>query len=65
MFDLWEHVEEFALAFALGLGRGVIGSVQMNGVSFFFFLQVQGVGSKGWRDVTTFFSGKADDNSDR
>ncbi|XP_030913825.1 ADP-ribosylation factor GTPase-activating protein 1 isoform X15 [Geospiza fortis] len=26
---------------------------------------VQGVGSKGWRDVTTFFSGKADDNSDR
>ncbi|NXP65126.1 ARFG1 protein, partial [Chloropsis cyanopogon] len=27
--------------------------------------KVQGVGSKGWRDVTTFFSGKADDNSDR
>ncbi|XP_077043325.1 ADP-ribosylation factor GTPase-activating protein 1 isoform X9 [Agelaius phoeniceus] len=26
--------------------------------------KVQGVGSKGWRDVTTFFSGKADDNSD-
>ncbi|XP_068064007.1 ADP-ribosylation factor GTPase-activating protein 1 isoform X4 [Anomalospiza imberbis] len=25
----------------------------------------KGVGSKGWRDVTTFFSGKADDNSDR
>ncbi|CAH6776646.1 Arfgap1 [Phodopus roborovskii] len=27
--------------------------------------KVQGVGSKGWRDVTTFFSGKAEDNSDR
>ncbi|XP_058706425.1 ADP-ribosylation factor GTPase-activating protein 1 isoform X3 [Poecile atricapillus] len=27
--------------------------------------KVQGVGSKGWRDVTTFFSGKPDDNSDR
>ncbi|XP_068064008.1 ADP-ribosylation factor GTPase-activating protein 1 isoform X5 [Anomalospiza imberbis] len=27
--------------------------------------QEKGVGSKGWRDVTTFFSGKADDNSDR
>ncbi|XP_019492907.1 PREDICTED: ADP-ribosylation factor GTPase-activating protein 1 isoform X1 [Hipposideros armiger] len=27
--------------------------------------KVQGVGSKGWRDVTTFFSGKADDSSDR
>ncbi|XP_073931217.1 ADP-ribosylation factor GTPase-activating protein 1 isoform X4 [Castor canadensis] len=27
--------------------------------------KVQGVGSKGWRDVTTFFSGKADDPSDR
>ncbi|RLV97546.1 hypothetical protein DV515_00011704 [Chloebia gouldiae] len=27
--------------------------------------KVQGAGSKGWRDVTTFFSGKADDNSDR
>ncbi|XP_071303172.1 ADP-ribosylation factor GTPase-activating protein 1 isoform X5 [Agelaius tricolor] len=26
--------------------------------------QEKGVGSKGWRDVTTFFSGKADDNSD-
>ncbi|KAM9218724.1 ADP-ribosylation factor GTPase-activating protein 1 isoform 2-T4 [Leptosomus discolor] len=26
---------------------------------------VQGVGSKGWRDVTTFFSGKPDDNSER
>ncbi|XP_037667807.1 ADP-ribosylation factor GTPase-activating protein 1 isoform X9 [Choloepus didactylus] len=25
--------------------------------------KVQGVGSKGWRDVTTFFSGKADDPS--
>ncbi|XP_030359057.1 ADP-ribosylation factor GTPase-activating protein 1 isoform X7 [Strigops habroptila] len=24
-----------------------------------------GVGSKGWRDVTTFFSGKPDDNADR
>ncbi|RMB95805.1 hypothetical protein DUI87_27919 [Hirundo rustica rustica] len=28
-------------------------------------IKVQGVGSKGWRDVTTFFSGKPDDNSDR
>ncbi|NP_665703.2 ADP-ribosylation factor GTPase-activating protein 1 isoform X2 [Mus musculus] len=27
--------------------------------------KVQGVGSKGWRDVTTFFSGKAEDSSDR
>ncbi|XP_019492912.1 PREDICTED: ADP-ribosylation factor GTPase-activating protein 1 isoform X5 [Hipposideros armiger] len=27
--------------------------------------QEKGVGSKGWRDVTTFFSGKADDSSDR
>lgn len=27
--------------------------------------QVQGVGSKGWRDVTTFFSGKAEDTPDR
>nr|XP_038960191.1 ADP-ribosylation factor GTPase-activating protein 1 isoform X7 [Rattus norvegicus] len=25
----------------------------------------KGVGSKGWRDVTTFFSGKAEDTSDR
>ncbi|XP_052641580.1 ADP-ribosylation factor GTPase-activating protein 1 isoform X10 [Harpia harpyja] len=25
----------------------------------------KGVGSKGWRDVTTFFSGKPDDNSER
>ncbi|XP_008561397.1 PREDICTED: ADP-ribosylation factor GTPase-activating protein 1-like, partial [Galeopterus variegatus] len=25
---------------------------------------VQGVSSKGWRDVTTFFSGKAEDPSD-
>ncbi|KAM6053432.1 ADP-ribosylation factor GTPase-activating protein 1 isoform 9-T9 [Theristicus caerulescens] len=25
----------------------------------------KGVGSKGWRDVTTFFSGKSDDNSER
>lgn len=28
-------------------------------------LQVQGVGSRGWRDVTTFFSGRAEDPSDR
>lgn len=27
--------------------------------------QVQGVGSKGWRDVTTFFSGKAEGPLDR
>ncbi|XP_030318883.1 ADP-ribosylation factor GTPase-activating protein 1 isoform X4 [Calypte anna] len=27
--------------------------------------KVQGVGSKGWRDVTTFFSGKPDDNAER
>ncbi|CAO2577293.1 ADP-ribosylation factor GTPase-activating protein 1 [Lemmus lemmus] len=27
--------------------------------------KVQGVGSKGWRDVTTLFSGKAEDTSDR
>ncbi|XP_053429766.1 ADP-ribosylation factor GTPase-activating protein 1 isoform X5 [Nycticebus coucang] len=27
--------------------------------------KVQGVGSKGWRDVTTFFSGKAEDSLDR
>ncbi|XP_021382934.1 ADP-ribosylation factor GTPase-activating protein 1 isoform X4 [Lonchura striata] len=27
--------------------------------------KVQGAGSRGWRDVTTFFSGKADDNTDR
>uniref|UniRef100_A0A8B9SWP9 ADP-ribosylation factor GTPase-activating protein 1 n=1 Tax=Anas platyrhynchos TaxID=8839 RepID=A0A8B9SWP9_ANAPL len=27
--------------------------------------KVQGVGSKGWRDVTTFFSGKPDDHSER
>ncbi|XP_036281853.1 ADP-ribosylation factor GTPase-activating protein 1 isoform X16 [Pipistrellus kuhlii] len=27
--------------------------------------KVQGVGSKGWRDVTTFFSGRAEDLSDR
>lgn len=27
--------------------------------------QVQGVGSKGWRDVTTFFSGRGEDPSDR
>ncbi|XP_038187137.1 ADP-ribosylation factor GTPase-activating protein 1 isoform X2 [Arvicola amphibius] len=27
--------------------------------------KVQGVGSKGWHDVTTFFSGKAEDTSDR
>ncbi|XP_008072871.1 ADP-ribosylation factor GTPase-activating protein 1 isoform X2 [Carlito syrichta] len=28
-------------------------------------LASKGVGSKGWRDVTTFFSGKAEDPSDR
>ncbi|XP_026717835.1 ADP-ribosylation factor GTPase-activating protein 1 isoform X9 [Athene cunicularia] len=28
-------------------------------------LASKGVGSKGWRDVTTFFSGKPDDNSER
>ncbi|XP_053782952.1 ADP-ribosylation factor GTPase-activating protein 1 isoform X2 [Desmodus rotundus] len=27
--------------------------------------KVQGVGSKGWRDVTTFFSGRGEDPSDR
>ncbi|XP_072773041.1 ADP-ribosylation factor GTPase-activating protein 1 isoform X7 [Taeniopygia guttata] len=27
--------------------------------------QEKGAGSRGWRDVTTFFSGKADDNTDR
>ncbi|XP_042638721.1 ADP-ribosylation factor GTPase-activating protein 1 [Orycteropus afer afer] len=27
--------------------------------------KVQGVGSKGWRDVTTFFSGKTEEPSDR
>lgn len=27
--------------------------------------QVQGVGSKRWQDVTTFFSGRAEDPSDR
>ncbi|KAM6319127.1 ADP-ribosylation factor GTPase-activating protein 1 isoform 3-T4 [Podargus strigoides] len=27
--------------------------------------KVQGAGSKGWRDVTTFFSGKPDDQSER
>ncbi|XP_043838122.1 ADP-ribosylation factor GTPase-activating protein 1 isoform X3 [Dromiciops gliroides] len=27
--------------------------------------KVQGVGSKGWRDVTTFFSGKTDEPSER
>nr|XP_021138514.1 ADP-ribosylation factor GTPase-activating protein 1 isoform X5 [Columba livia] len=27
--------------------------------------QEKGVGSKGWRDVTTFFSGKPDDHSER
>nr|XP_004669560.1 ADP-ribosylation factor GTPase-activating protein 1 isoform X6 [Jaculus jaculus] len=27
--------------------------------------QEKGVGSKGWRDVTTFFSGKTEDSSDR
>ncbi|XP_013362920.1 PREDICTED: ADP-ribosylation factor GTPase-activating protein 1 isoform X2 [Chinchilla lanigera] len=27
--------------------------------------KVQGAGSKGWRDVTTFFSGKTDEHSDR
>ncbi|XP_038605881.1 ADP-ribosylation factor GTPase-activating protein 1 isoform X6 [Tachyglossus aculeatus] len=27
--------------------------------------KVQGVGSKGWRDVTTFFSGKTDDSTER
>ena len=27
--------------------------------------QVQGVGSRGWRDVTTFFSGRAEGSSDR
>ncbi|XP_059263384.1 ADP-ribosylation factor GTPase-activating protein 1 isoform X8 [Mustela nigripes] len=27
--------------------------------------KVQGVGSRGWRDVTTFFSGRAEDPSDR
>ncbi|XP_054580006.1 ADP-ribosylation factor GTPase-activating protein 1 isoform X3 [Eptesicus fuscus] len=27
--------------------------------------KVQGVGSKGWRDVTTFFSGRTEDPSDR
>ncbi|XP_007666933.1 ADP-ribosylation factor GTPase-activating protein 1 isoform X6 [Ornithorhynchus anatinus] len=27
--------------------------------------QEKGVGSKGWRDVTTFFSGKTDDSSER
>lgn len=27
--------------------------------------QEKGVGSRGWRDVTTFFSGRADDSSDR
>lgn len=32
---------------------------------FHVSFQVQGVGSKGWRDVTTFFSGKAEDTSDR
>lgn len=63
VFDLLEQVGECVVAFSVGLGRGV-GSIQMNGVSF-FILQVQGVGSKGWRDVTTFFSGKPDDNSER
>ncbi|XP_041576099.1 ADP-ribosylation factor GTPase-activating protein 1 isoform X9 [Taeniopygia guttata] len=28
-------------------------------------LASKGAGSRGWRDVTTFFSGKADDNTDR
>lgn len=42
VFDLWEQVEEFILAFAVGLYRGV-SSVQMNGVSFFFSL-----GSGSW-----------------
>ncbi|XP_032317459.1 ADP-ribosylation factor GTPase-activating protein 1 isoform X7 [Camelus ferus] len=27
--------------------------------------KVQGVGTRGWRDVTTFFSGKVEDTSDR
>ncbi|KAG8513278.1 ADP-ribosylation factor GTPase-activating protein 1 [Galemys pyrenaicus] len=27
--------------------------------------KVQGVGSRGWRDVTTFFSGRTEDSSDR
>lgn len=36
VFDLREEVEKFVLAFAVGFGRDV-GSVQMNGVSFFFF----------------------------
>ncbi|XP_060133329.1 ADP-ribosylation factor GTPase-activating protein 1 isoform X2 [Zootoca vivipara] len=27
--------------------------------------KVQGAGSKGWRDVTTFFSGKSDESSER
>uniref|UniRef100_A0A8D0HIP6 ADP-ribosylation factor GTPase-activating protein 1 n=1 Tax=Sphenodon punctatus TaxID=8508 RepID=A0A8D0HIP6_SPHPU len=27
--------------------------------------QVQGAGTKGWRDVTTFFSGKSDETSER
>ncbi|XP_062951161.1 ADP-ribosylation factor GTPase-activating protein 1 isoform X3 [Cynocephalus volans] len=35
-----------------------------SGVSQLAF-KVQGVSSKGWRDVTTFFSGKAEDPSDR
>ncbi|XP_060032138.1 ADP-ribosylation factor GTPase-activating protein 1 isoform X3 [Erinaceus europaeus] len=34
------------------------------GVSQLAF-KVQGVGSRGWRDVTTFFSGRAEDPSDR
>lgn len=42
VYDLLEQVEEFFLAFAVGLVRNV-GSVQMNGVSFFFSL-----GSGSW-----------------
>lgn len=34
-------------------------------LSAYVSFQVQGVGSRGWRDVTTFFSGRAEDPLDR
>ncbi|XP_037257791.1 ADP-ribosylation factor GTPase-activating protein 1 isoform X15 [Falco rusticolus] len=47
-------------------GASKIASAAKEGASRFGSQASQkGVGSKGWRDVTTFFSGKPDDNSER
>ncbi|XP_007666938.1 ADP-ribosylation factor GTPase-activating protein 1 isoform X11 [Ornithorhynchus anatinus] len=55
---------KFASAAKEGVKEGKIFDDVSTGVSH-LATKVQGVGSKGWRDVTTFFSGKTDDSSER